>query len=361
MSSASPKPKLALQNMDPYVPQFGVPATNHPIRLSANESGLGASPKVADILAKQMPSLNHYPEQQSQALAEAIAARYQVKAEQILTSNGSDELIYLLCQTYLDTGDEAIYTQYGFLVFPHSIRLCGAVPVMAADDGYTASVDAILAAVTEKTKLVFLANPNNPTGTMISQAEVQRLHAGLPSDVILVLDWAYAEYQEEALSYAPEMVEQNHNVVMLRTFSKMHGLAALRLGWGYMPDDMMGLLGAVRGPFSVNAIAAAAGCAAVADTDWQEQVLDVNRRTMDRFTDQLDALGLRFVPPQANFVLVHFADPATADQIAGQLAARNIMVRGMRPYGLANCLRISTGTESEMEQLHLALKEIVRA
>ena len=361
MKVSKPIPKQALREMDPYVPQFGVPASDNPIRLSANESGIGPSPKIAEALSAQLPNLNHYPEQQDEKLAAAIGARYGVKPEMLLTSNGSDELIYLLCQAYLDAGDEAIYTQYGFLVFPHSIRLSGAVAVQAADDGYTASVDSILAAVTSKTKLVFLANPNNPTGTMISESEVKRLHAGLPSHVILVLDWAYAEYQETTLSYGPSMVEQHDNVVMLRTFSKMHGLASLRLGWGYMNAEMMGLLGAVRGPFSVNGIAAMAGRIAVADTSWQEQVLSVNTACMARLAEQLDALNLSYEQGLANFLLVHFdakAGPQAA-HVAKALAERNIMVRAMAPYGLPDCLRISTGTEAQMDQLYAALRDIL--
>ena len=361
--SSGPLPKQALQQMDPYVPQFGVPASDNPIRLSANESGLGPSPKISEALATEMPNLHHYPEQQDGKLAAAIGERYSVKPDMVLTSNGSDELIYLLCQTYLDSGDEAIYTQYGFLVFPHAIRLSGALPVQAADDGYTASVDNILAAVSDKTKLVFLANPNNPTGTMISESEVRRLHAGLPSHVILVLDWAYAEYQEAALSYAIQMVEQNDNVVMLRTFSKMHGLAALRLGWGYMNAEMMGLLGAVRGPFSVNGVAALSGRVAVLDTEWQQKVIDENTRAMMKLVDMCDTFGLAYSEGVANFMLVHFAAESadgtngpTAADVAKSLASQNIMVRGMAPYGLPNSLRISTGTVAQMDALHVALR-----
>ena len=364
LKSSGPLPKQALREMDPYVPQFGVPASTNPIRLSANESGLGPSPKIAEALSHSLPNLHHYPEQQDEALAEAIGVRYGVKPEMVLTSNGSDELIYLLCQTYLDSGDEAIYTQFGFLVFPHSIRLSGGIAVQAADDGYTASVDSILAAVTDKTKLVFLANPNNPTGTMISEAEVRRLHASLPSHVILVLDWAYAEYQEAALSYAISMVEQNDNVVMLRTFSKMHGLAALRLGWGYMNAEMMGLLGAVRGPFSVNGIAALSGKIGVADTDWQQQVLDENTRSMAKLRDMCESLDLDYVNGTANFMLIHFAEETaggtngpSAASVAKYLASRNIMVRGMVPYGLPHSLRISTGTEAQMDALYEALRD----
>lgn len=356
-----PLPKKALQEMTPYVPQFGASADDNPIRLSANESGIGPSPKVIEALAAYLPALNRYPKPQDQALNTAIAARYQVNPEMILSANGSDELIYLLCQTYLDSGDEAIYTQYGFLVFAHSIRLCGAVAVQAADDNYTASVDAILASVTGKTKLVFLANPNNPTGTMIAESEVRRLHAALPAHVILVLDWAYAEYQEAALAYAAGMVEQNSNIVMLRTFSKMHGLAGLRLGWGYMPADIIGLLGSVRGPFSVNAIAALAGRIGVADRDWQARVLSVNANCLNQLSQRLDALGLDFVPGMANFLLVHFDATKGPDAafVARALAALNILVRDMRPYGLPNSLRISTGTEAQMDALHDALRSIL--
>lgn len=350
---ASPKPRSAIESLVSYRPAFGKPPAGRPIRLSANESALGCSPRVAEALASQPPEFSRYPEPQDFHLISDIAARYQLQAERILLSNGSDEMIYLLCQGYLEAGDEAIHTQYGFLVFPQSISTVGARPVVAPDDGMIVSVDAILAAVTDKTKMVFLANPNNPTGTMLSEDEVKRLHAGLPERVILVLDLAYSEFLGEAMDYAAGMVESAENVVMLRTFSKLHGLASVRLGWGYFPPDILAVLQSIRGPFSVNQLAVLAGRAAIGDRDFQEQSRLHNDRWLPLLMDRLSELGLKVHPSVANFFLIQFDghNGPTADQALEFFRERGILLRDMVPYGLPDCLRMSIGTDAEMEQV----------
>lgn len=359
--SGSPQPRDALLRLTPYVPAHGATKAARPMRLSANESALGASPKVAEYLATALGDLQIYPQMQSAQLHQAIAERYGVQEEMILSSNGSDELIALLAQAYLGPGDEAIYTQYGFLVFPQVITVAGATSVIAADEGRTVSVDNILAAVSDKTKIIFLANPNNPTATLISEAEVRRLHAGLRSDVILVLDFAYSEYAPGEMDYAVQMVEANQNVVMLRTFSKLHGLAALRLGWGIFPSDILGILGAIRGPFSVNALAAGAGAVALADTEFQERNIAHNLKWRTQLRHRFLDMGLAADESQANFLLVHFEghNGPSAEQADGFLRSHDILARGMAGYGLPDALRFSFSTDEDMEKLTEVMRQLL--
>ena len=363
MRQNTPQPRKALQQLDPYVPAHGLSGAERPMRLSANESALGASPKVLEMFARGLSDLQIYPQMQSEKLHQALSDRYGVRAEGLLTSNGSDELIALLAQAYLDVGDEAVITQYGFLVFPQVVQVAGATSVVAADDGYTVSVDNILACVSARTKIVFLANPNNPTATLISEAEVRRLHHALPSDVILVLDFAYSEYAPGEMDYAIKMVEENQNVVMLRTFSKLHGLAALRLGWGYFPTDILGVMGAIRGPFSVNSLAAQAGAIAVADTAFQDENIAHNLKWRSQLRDRFLEMGLRVEESQANFLLVHFDghNGPSAAQTEAYLRSHHILVRGMTGYGLPEALRLSFSSDEDMEKLSLLMRDFMVA
>ena len=356
-----PSPKQAVRSLVSYRPALGKPKDVTPIRLSANEGALGWSPRVEAALRDTAFRLNHYGQPQSADLHAAIAKRYGLEANRILTSNGSDELIGLICLAYLEPGDEAIYTQYGFLVFPQATTIAGGVPVKVADEGLTASVDNILAAVTERTKIVFLANPNNPTGTMISEEEVKRLHQGLPEHVILVLDWAYAEYVTGEMSYGARMVETAENVVMFRTFSKMHGLAAQRLGWGYFPDAIRDVLASIRPPFSINSVAVTLGIAAIEDEAFQQQSIAHNQKWMAALPTRLGAIGINVMPSVTNFVLLHFDGHNGPDSQTALafLADHNILLRDMNPYGLSDYLRMSVGTDAEMEEVIARLTELM--
>ena len=357
--NAKPFPKKAVASLVSYRPALGKVTGKTPIRLSANEGALGWSPQVEHLLRHAPLQMNHYNLPQSADLHEAIAKRYGLESERILTSNGSDELIGLICLAYLEDGDEAIHTQYGFLVFPQATIIAGGKPVVAADgDNLTVSVDNILAAVTERTKIVFLANPNNPTGTLIDEDEVRRLHAGLPPHVILVLDWAYAEYVRDGMAYGARMVEAHDNVVMFRTFSKMHGLAAQRLGWGYFPDAIRDVLASIRPPFSINTLASMAGIAAVEDTAFQEQSMAHNEKWQKEFPARMAELGYKVLPTKANFFLIDFSS-ASQDGHNGPdaktalkfMADRHILLREMTPYKLDDYVRISIGTDDEMEEV----------
>ena len=349
-----PQPKQSVQSLLTYRPSFGETEQAELIRLSANEGALGPSPKVLSFLDRAGFEPHRYPEIQSAELNQAIAARYRLDADKIITSNGSDELIALLTMGYLEQGDEVVHSQYAFLVIPQAVHIAGGVPIAAADEGMTVSVDNLLAAVTPRTKMVFLVNPNNPTGTIISMDEVRRLHAGLPEDVLLVLDWAYAEYLDDTFSdEAARMVEEFDNVVMTRTFSKLHGLAAFRLGWAYCPEHILTTIGSIRGPFSVNSAAQQAGIIAVNDTEFQALSIAHNEKWIAEMTDFLRQLGLEIIPSVTNFLLIGFDNlpHLTADEAAKTLAKQGILLRTMTPYGLDNYLRMSMGTDAEMQQV----------
>jgi histidinol-phosphate aminotransferase len=331
-------------------------------KLSSNESALGASPKAVAAFASAASSLKLYPDGSATELREAIAARYGLKPDRIVCGAGSDELLQLLAHAYLSPGDEAIYSQFGFLVYPIAIMANGAAAVVAPERNYTASVDEILKRVTEKTRIVFLANPNNPTGTYLSFSEVKRLHAGLPKRVLLVLDAAYAEYvRRNDYESGIELVSTFDNVVMTRTFSKIYGLAGLRLGWAYCPAHVADSLNRIRGPFNVSAPALAAGAAAVADQASVETAFAHNQKWLPWLSREIEALGLEVTPSAGNFLLVHFpSDAAHSAPVADEfLVSRGLVLRRMEAYGLPGALRLTVGTEAANRAIVLALKEFL--
>ena len=271
-------------------------------------------------------------------------------------------MLNLLARAYLADGDEAIHTTHGFLVYPIATLGTGAKPVVAAETNYTASVDAILAAVTKKTKIVFLANPNNPTGTYISFDEVKRLHRGLPPHVLLVLDAAYAEYvRRNDYESGIELVATSDNVVMTRTFSKIHGLAALRLGWMFGPAHVVAAVNRIRGPFNVNAPAIAAGIAAIEDHEHQERAREHNTRWIGWLAQEFEKLGLKATPSVANFLLIHFpqAKGRTAREADAFLTARGLILRQLGAYKLPDALRMTVGTEEANHLVVAAIKEFL--
>ena len=357
---SSPQPKRAVQSLDSYRPEQAVPPAGRTIRLSVNEGALGPSPKAREALDRLGSGLHRYPEQIDRDFVEAVAEVEGLDPGRIMPGNGSDELIGLLARVYLEAGDEAIHTQYGFLVFPQATRIAGGVPVAASDDGLTVSVDSILSRLTEKTRLVFVANPNNPTGTMVGRAEIERLIAGTPGNVLVVLDSAYAEFvraDDAAYTNGADLVEKHENVVMLRTFSKIYGLAALRLGWGYFPPAVFNAMASVRDPFSVNAAAVAAGAAAVRDRDFVAANLEHNDEWMPKMQESIRQAGFEALPSRTNFFLIRFADPDEASAAHEFLRQRGILLRGMAPYDLPDCLRMSIGTAEEMEITAAAFKD----
>jgi histidinol-phosphate aminotransferase len=344
-----PQPRPGVLDIAAYVPgKSSAPGVAKIHKLSSNESPLGASPKAIAAYQAVAKDLQDYPEGSAAALREAIGKAYGLDPNRIICGAGSDDLINLLARGYLADGDEAIHTTHGFLMYPIATLGAGAKPVVAAEKNHTADVDAILKAVTPKTKMVFIANPNNPTGTYLPFDEVKRLHAGLPSHVLLVLDAAYAEYvKRNDYEAGIELVATSENVVMLRTFSKIHGLAALRLGWIYGPAHIIEALNRIRGPFNVNAPAIEAGIASIADTAHIEKARAHNEQWLPWLTTEIEKLGIRVTPSVGNFILLHFPETSgkTATEADALLTSRGVIMRAVRAYKLPNCLRMSIGTE----------------
>ena len=345
-----PVPNPGVLDIAPYTPgKTPVPEPGRKVfKLSANETPFGPSPKAIAAYKDAGAHLEDYPEGTSRVLREAIGRAYGLDPNRIICGAGSDEILNLLAHTYLAQGDEAISTAHGFLVYPIATMANGAKNVVAPETEYTANVDAILERVTSRTKLVWLANPNNPTGTYIPFDEVKRLHAGLPPHVLFVLDAAYAEYvRRNDYESGIELVATSENVVMCRTFSKIYGLAALRLGWLYGPAHIVDALNRIRGPFNVNAPAIAAGIAALADTAHVEKARAHNEKWLAWLSEEIGKLGLKVTPSVGNFLLIHFPDTpgksaADADRL---LTSRGCVLRAVKAYKLPNALRMSVGTE----------------
>lgn len=344
-------PRPGILDIDIYVPGESKVANGLvPIKLSSNETPLGPSPKAIAAYAACAADLARYPDGQALALRTAIARRYGLDPARIVCGAGSDELLTMLAHAYLGPGDEGLYTEHGFLVYRIAILACGATPVVARERNLTTDVDALLAAVTPATKVVFLANPNNPTGTYISIGEVRRLRAGLPAQVLLVLDGAYAEYvRRNDYEAGLELVATTDNTVMTRTFSKIHGLAALRIGWAYCPEAIAGVLNRIRGPFNLSAPSIAAGIAAIEDRAHEDAAIAHNERWLPWLTAEIERLGLTVTPSVANFLLVHFSgsDGRTAEAADAFLRGKGIIVRRVASYRLPDALRVTVGTESE--------------
>ena len=360
---SKPVPRPGILDIAAYVPgKEHAPGVARVYKLSSNETPLGASPKAIEAFKAAADTLARYPDGQAVELREAIAAVHGLNPANILCGNGSDELLGLLCHVYLGAGDEGIITEHGFLVYKIQILGAGAVPVVVREKDCTVDVDAILDAVTEKTKIVFIANPGNPTGTYVPVSEIRRLQAGLPKHVVLVLDAAYAEYvRRNDYEAGIEVVSSNANVVMTRTFSKAYGLAALRVGWMYAPAEIVDALNRVRGPFNLNAPAIAAGAAAIRDQAFVQQAVSFNQMWVETLTRALEAIGLKVTPSVANFVLIHFPEidgkrAADADEF---LTSRGYILRAVRGYGFANALRMSIGPEEANRGVIAALSEFM--
>lgn len=361
MASGMPTPKRGVMEIEAYVPgESTVPGNIKPIKLSSNENPLGPSPAAVEAFKAAADSLERYPDGSASGLRQAIARVHGLNPDRIVCGAGSDELLNLLAHAYLEPGDEGIFTEHGFLVYRIAILGCGATPVVAPETNLRTDVDKILACVTPKTKIVFIANPNNPTGTYLPFDEVRRLRRELPDHVLLVLDAAYSEYvRRNDYEAGIELVATTGNTVMTRTFSKIYGLAALRLGWAYCPEPVADALNRIRGPFNVSSPAIAAGIAALEDRAHVETSVAHNETWLPWLTAEIEKLGLTVTPSVANFVLVHFPEKDGRDAEAANqfLQLRGIIVRRMGGYGLPGALRITIGTEDENKATVAALRD----
>jgi len=349
--------------IEAYVPgKSGAPGVAKVHKLCSNETPLGPSPRAIEAVRRAAGELESYPDGTAAALREAIGAKHGLDPARIVCGAGSDELLSLLTQAYVGPGDEGVFTTHGFLVYKIAILAAGGTPVVAAEKDLTADVDAILAKVTPNTRIVFLANPNNPTGTYLPFEEVRRLHAGLPPTVLLVIDAAYAEYvRRNDYAAGLELAASAENVVMTRTFSKIYGLASLRLGWMTGPAHVIDAVNRIRGPFNVNGPAIAAGIAALADKAHAAAAVAHNERWLPWLTREIAALGLAVTPSVGNFILIHFPAEAglSAKDADAFLTRRGLVLRAVGAYGLPNCLRMTIGDEEANRLAVAALKDFL--
>ena len=363
MTANRPVPRPGVLDIAPYIPgKSSAPGVAKVFKLSSNETPLGPSAQAVAAYNATGKHLEDYPDGSAGELREAIGAVYGLDPARIVCGAGSDDLLNLIARAYLRDGDEAIHATHGFLVYPIATLAAGAKPVVAPEKNYTLDVDSILTAVTDRTKVVFVANPNNPTGTYIPFDEVKRLHRGLPPHVLLVLDAAYAEYvQRNDYESGIELVATSDNVVMCRTFSKIYGLAALRLGWMYGPPHVVDAINRIRGPFNVNAPAIAAGVAAIRDSAHVERAREHNSLWLSWLMEEIAKLGLEVTPSVANFVLIHFPDTPgkTAKDADAFLTRRGLILRAVNAYKLPNALRMTVGSEEANRLVVQALKEFL--
>ena len=359
-----PDPKQSVMDIAIYHPgKSAAPDGVKLHKLSSNETPVGASPAAIEAAQQATARMELYPDGNATALKEAIAEVHGLNPDNLICGAGSDEILTMLGMAYLNAGDEVIYTEHGFLMYRIIALSCSAKPVVVPESDERADVDAILGAVTDSTKIIFLANPNNPTGTYLPIDEVRRLQAGLPPSVLLVLDAAYAEYvRRNDYEAGMELVASSRNVVMTRTFSKIYGLAALRVGWCYAPKSIIETLERVRGPFNMNAPAIAAGAAAIRDRSHVDKAIVHNDRWLEWLTGELTALGLRVTPSVGNFLLVHFPDDPekSAERADAFLTQRGLILRAMNGYGFPNALRLTVGLEESNRLLVDALRDFLR-
>lgn len=336
-----------------------LPGQHDVIKLSSNENPFGPSKRASDAVRQAAGDMHIYPSTDHLALREAIAEVQGLDAERIICGVGSDEIISFLCYAYAGPGDEVLHTEHGFGMYRISALAAGATPVSVSEDNRRTDVDALLEGCTERTRLVFIANPNNPTGTMIPEDEVARLAEGLPEGAILVLDGAYAEYVD-GFDAGLSVMETRENVVMTRTFSKIYGLGGVRVGWGYGPQEIIDTLNRIRGPFNLSSLALGAAEAAMRDTGYTEYCRRENARLRIWLAAELEALGVPSDPSECNFILARFADQAEAQACDAHLQSCGLIVRQVAGYNLPHCLRITVGDESACKRVIAAIKEFKR-
>ncbi len=356
-----PAPKEWILGISPYVPGKAAADDGRPlIKLSANENPLGTGQAARAALIAATADLATYPDPGAAKMREAIAAAHGLDPARVIYGTGSDELLHIAASAYAGPGDEILYVKYGFSVYDIAARRVGATPVIAPDTDYATDVDALLACVTDKTRVVFLANPNNPTGTMTPREEIARLHAALRPDILFVLDQAYAEYLEADEDDGGIALAKNApNVLVTRTFSKIHGLAAERIGWGYASAEIIDALHRIRAPFNVTTAGQAAAIAAIGDSGWVDASRTHNRQWREWLAGEIASLsnhGLRAVPSKANFLLILFEGKLTAEAAMKGLWDEGYATRWLPGQGLPNGLRITIGTAEQVRAVAAKLR-----
>ncbi len=356
---SAPRPRPEVFSVASYVGgDSKLPGVAKVVKLSSNEGAFGPPPEAIEAMQSAAVHMHRYPDGGMKALREAIGARFEMDPARIVCGNGSDELISLLVQAYGGPGTELLTTAHSFSIYEIAGSLAGCTVVKAPERELAADVDMMLSLVTPRTKLVFLANPNNPTGSLMAGDELARLRAGLPEDVLLVVDAAYAEYVERAdYDAGRALVEAGENTVMTRTFSKIFGLGGARVGWVYAPLAIVDVLNRMRPPFNVNDTAAIGAMAALASPGWVERGREHNRQARRRLAERLVQAGIVVHPSEANFLLADFGTARRAEAADAHLRTHGILVRGVKSYGLPHCLRITVGTDEECGAVAAALAD----
>ena len=348
----APNPQPGIMDIAAYVGgESKIDGVSRIIKLSSNEGAFGPSPKAVEAARGAAADMHRYPDGGATALRHALADHHGLDAERIVCGAGSDEVLSLLCSAYAGQGDEVLHSEHGFLMYAISAKAAGATPVAAPERNLTVDVDAMLAKVSDRTRIVFVANPNNPTGTCIPSADIERLWQGLPDHVLLVIDATYAEFvTDPEYSAGNDLVDRAENVVMTRTFSKLYSLGGARLGWGYCPANVADVLNRIRGPFNVNASALAMGLAAINDQEFANMVRSETSRIRDDVTAELHKLQITTTKSAGNFILMNPGSGAGRDAEACDafLKKHGVIVRRVGGYGLPDYLRVTVGTEEEM-------------
>lgn len=363
--AARPLPKPGIMDIHAYTPgKAKAEGVENPIKLSANENILGSSPKAREAYRDAADLLHMYPDSRTSLLREAVAEHFRLEPERLIFGQGSDEVFQLLNQVFLEPGDNIVQGEFGFAAYAIGARACQAEVRMAKEPDYTIDVDEVLKCVDDRTRLVFIANPANPTGTWIAFSEIERLHAALPASVVLVLDGAYGEFcKAKEFDDGLDLARRATNVVVTHTFSKLHGLAALRVGWGYAPEEIVAAMDRIRLPFNISIPGQLAAVAALGDTEFQERSIAHVEQWRPWLEQQIGGLGLDVVrPTAANFLLVGFpqAEGRTAKDCEAYLTQRGLLVRIVAGYGLPNHLRMTIGLEEHNRALVEALADFMR-
>ena len=353
----APRPNPAVMNVSPYVGgEAKLVGVNRVIKLSSNEGAFGPPPAAVAAATRAAAEMHRYPDGGSHNLRQAIGSRFGLDPARIVCGNGSDELLSLMIAAYAGPGTEIVMSAHGFIMYDIAGTGVGARVIKVPERDLAADIDAMLAAVSPATRMVIIANPNNPTGSLVPQAEMERLRAGLPPDVLLLIDAAYCEYVDRPdYDAGVKLVDAGDNTVMTRTFSKIFGMGGLRLGWCYGPPAIIDVMNRVRGPFNVSLAAQEAGVAALAEPHWVEAGRAHNAAQRARLATALEALGIKIWPSEGNFLLADFGTPAAAEATDAALRRRGIIVRAMRAYDLPHCLRITVGTAEECDMVVEAL------
>ena len=356
MTPVKPTAKPHIMDIPPYIPgKHSIASRDDVVILSSNENPMGCSPLVAHCLANM--AYHRYPNGGSNRLISAIAKIHALDSSRIICGAGSDEILQILTLAYVGTGDEVIYTQHGFLMYPIQTRIAGGTPVQVPETNYTVNVDNILKGITVHTKMIMLANPANPTGTVISRGEIIRLIENTPPHILIVLDGAYAEYcTQDVYADGGDLVNMYQNVVMTRTFSKVYGLASVRLGWGYAHSDIIDTLHRVRGPFNVNSFAQTAGISAVNDQKFIADCVLHNTKWRTILRESFIQKGCVVPKSHTNFILVVLPTQRHAQNLIQLFENNGILVRSVAGYGILGGVRITIGTESENQKILTVLQ-----